>query len=261
MVKEGDLVILYFDEKSEFVLEVKKGIKFSTHHGTIKLEDLIDQEYGTEIKTHLNKPFYLLRPSISDLMMKVRRQTTIVYPKDAGFMILRTGIGPGSKVIEIGTGSGALTILLANTVRPDGRIYTYERRKDFFENSQRNVKRCGFDQFVEFYHVDVAKDGLKQTAVDAVFIDIPEPWTVIGQARKSLSGGSHLVSLSPNIEQVKKTKEVLDVEKFKRIGVFEIMLRDILIRHTGTRPKERAITHTAYLITGQKTIEPNESSQ
>ncbi|MEO0226398.1 MAG: tRNA (adenine-N1)-methyltransferase, partial [candidate division WOR-3 bacterium] len=244
---------IYFDEKSEYLLEIKRGLTFSTHQGNIKLDEIIGQRFGAELKTHLNKPFYLLKPSIADLMMKVRRQTTIVYPKDAGMMVLKTAIGPGSKVIEIGTGSGALTLLLARMVQPDGKIYTYERRSEFIEVSKKNLTRCGLSDYVEFILSDVAKEGLKHKEVDAIFIDIPEPWTVIEPASIALAGGHHLVSLSPNIEQIKKTKEILEIKNFKRIETSEIMMREILIRHTGTRPRERSITHTAYLLFAQKT--------
>jgi len=253
MIKEGDLVIIYFDEKSEFLLEIKKTINFSTHRGNIKLVDLIGQDYGSELKTHLGKPFHLLKPSTSDLMMKVRRKTTIIYPKDAGLMILKTCIGPGSKIIEIGTGSGAMTILLANIIRPEGKVYTYERRSEFLENAKKNIERIGLESYVEFFLGDVEKEGLNQEGVDAVFIDVPEPWTVIAHARKALAGGHHLVSLSPNVEQIKKTKETLEIENFQRIEVCEVLVRDLLVRHTGTRPRERAITHTAYLLVAQKT--------
>lgn len=252
MINEGELVIVYFDEKSEFLLEVKKQINFSTQYGIIRLADLIGQDYGAEFMTHLNKPFYLLRPALSDLMMKVKRKTTIIYPKDAGILILKTAIGPGSKVIEIGTGSGAMTILLANTIRPDGRVFTFERRSEFLENARKNVTRVGLEAYVEFNLADVGKDGLNQTGVAAVFIDVPEPWTVIAPARQALMAGHHLVSLSPNIEQIRKTKETLEANSFKRIEVIEVLVREILVRHTGTRPSERAITHTAYLLFAQK---------
>jgi len=253
MVKEGDLVIIYFDEKSEFLLEVRKMLSFSTHCGNIKLADLVGQDYGAEMKTHLGKPYYLMRPSIFDLMMKVRRQTTIIYPKDAGLMLLKTAVGPGSQVVEIGTGSGAMTIALANAVRPQGTVYTYERRLEFVENSKRNVGRCGLAEYVRFRHADVAADGINEKNVDAVFIDVPEPWAVIGAAAGALASGHHLVSLSPNIEQIKKTKETLEARNFRRIEICEILVREMLLRHTGTRPRERSITHTAYLVFAQKT--------
>lgn len=252
MVKQGDLVIIYFDEKSEFLLEIKAMGSFSTHHGNILLADLIGQEYGAEMKTHLGKSYYLLRPSTFDLMMKVRRQTTIIYPKDAGLMLLKTAVGPGSHVVEIGTGSGAMTIVLANAVRPHGTVHTYERRREFMENSKRNVERCRLAEYVEFRCADPAADGIVEKNVDAVFIDVPEPWSVIGAAAGALAGGHHLVSLSPNIEQIKMTKETLEARDFRRIDICEVLVRKMLLRHTGTRPCERSITHTAYLVFAQR---------
>jgi tRNA (adenine57-N1/adenine58-N1)-methyltransferase len=187
-------------------------------------------------------------------MMKVRRTTTIVYPKDLGYLLLETAVGPGSRVIELGTGSGALTLVLAKLVAPDGVVYSYDRREDFIENARKNIERVGYAHNVEFSCVDVADKGFSHTDVDAVFIDVPEPWAIVPKASEALKGGHHLVSWSPNVEQVKRTIETLESNNFKRIKVKEIIERELLVRLQGVRPRERGITHTAYLIRAQKII-------
>ena len=202
----------------------------------------------------LGKDFYCLKPSTADLMMKVRRTTTIVYPKDLGYLMLETAVGPGSRVIETGTGSGALTMVLAKFVAPDGMVYSYERREDFIENARKNIERVGYADTVEFACVDVAEKGFNQTDIDAIFIDVPEPWAVVPKAAAALKGGHHLVSWSPNVEQVKRTIEALEACNFKRIKVKEIIEREMLVRLQGVRPRERGITHTAYLLSAQRIL-------
>ncbi len=253
LIRPGDLVYIYLDEKRQFLIQVASKMKLSTDFGDIKIDDLFNKEFGYMGKTHLGKNFYCLKPTIKDLMLKIKRKTTIVYPKDLGYLLFETAIGPGSKVIEIGTGSGALTLFLSKIVAPDGVVYSYERNREFLENAKKNLEKIANKSQIEFFHSDVATDGFVQTDVDAVFVDVPEPWDIIPKAVVALKNGHHLVSWSPNIEQVKRTVEALEKTGFIRINVCEILQRDMLVRERGVRPRERGITHTAYLVSATKT--------
>ncbi|HIE05998.1 MAG TPA: tRNA (adenine-N1)-methyltransferase [bacterium (Candidatus Stahlbacteria)] len=252
-MKEGERVVIFRDRRANYLVRLKKGLTLRTHHGDIKHDDILGLDYGSLIKTHLGKDFYILPPTHYDRMMKVKRKTTIVYPKDAGWFMLKTSVGPGSRVIEVGTGSGSLTIFLASIVGKEGKVYSYERRDDLLENAIGNVESYGLKDRVVFHLEDVEAKGFKEREVDAVFLDVPEPWTLIPHARKALKGGYHLVSLSPNVEQVKKTVLEMKVNNFIRNEIVEILLREIMVREVGTRPREQAIVHTGYLITAQKT--------
>jgi tRNA (adenine57-N1/adenine58-N1)-methyltransferase len=185
-------------------------------------------------------------------MFKAKRKTTVVYPKDLGLMILETAIGPGSHVIDIGTGSGVMALVLAQLVAPDGMIFSYERREEFIGNAQENIERVGSAQYVTCHHWDAAEKGFKETNVDAIFIDVPEPWTIVPHAAEALKGGHHLISWSPNVEQVKRTVEALEEHSFTRIKVSAVTEQELLVRQQGVRPRERGITHTAYLVRANK---------
>jgi len=252
MLKAGDLVLFYHNERAKYLITLQEKGSFSSHKGNISFPEVLQKDYGDVVNTQIGTSFHILKPTLADLSMKVRRTTTIVYPKDAGLMILQSFVFPGAKVIECGTGSGALTIILANFVRPSGKIYSYEARQEFSDNAKSNVAKVGLSDYVEFFCADVEKEGFKQTGVDAVFIDLPEPWTAIKPAYDALKGGHSYVSLSPNTEQVRKTKTVLELEGFVRIKIIEILERELLVRITGTRPTERMISHTAYLVFAQK---------
>ena len=254
LIKEKDLVMLYLDERRQFLVQAVSGLRVSTDHGDLNLSQIIGQPFGFIGKTHLGRDFFCLKPSTADLMMKVKRTTTIVYPKDLGYLLLETSVGPGSRVIELGTGSGALTMVLAKLVSPTGTVYSYDRRDDFIENAKRNLTHVGYASNVEFTCADVAREGFSQTGVDAVFIDVPEPWDIVPKAYEALKGGHHLVSWSPNVEQVKRTIDALEAHNFKCIRTKEIIEREILVRLQGVRPRERGITHTAYLTRAQKIL-------
>ena len=254
VIEAGDLVLIYLDQKRQFLVQISGGLKLSSDHGTMETDSIIGKPFGYTGTTHLGHPFYCLRPSISDVMLKVKRMTTIVYPKDLGYILLETSIGPGSRVIEVGTGSGALTIALAKLVAPDGVVFSYERREEFKENAQKNIERAGCVDNVQFRVCDVAVDGFSETDVDVVFIDVPEPWAIIPHAARAVKSGHYVVSWSPNVEQVKRTIDMLKAHHFIRITAHEMMLRELLVRTQGTRPRERSITHTAYLVRAQKIL-------
>ncbi len=259
LIQAGDLVLIYLDAKRQFLVQMASGLKLSSDHGAMDVDSIIGKPFGYTGTTHLGHPFYCLKPSISDIMLKVKRMTTIVYPKDLGYLLLETSIGPGDRVIEVGTGSGALTIALAKLVARDGVVYSYERRDEFVQNAKKNVERAGCLKNVEFRICDVAADGFSDKDVDAVFIDVPEPWAIIPHAADAVKTGHYVVSWSPNVEQVRRTIEVMKEHHFVRISAHEMILRELLVRTQGTRPRERSITHTAYLVKAQKVIPLNNT--
>ncbi len=249
-MKKDEIILLYCDEKANYLVSYEKNKEIHTHKGKIVLPAKLS--YGDVVYSSKNLPFYVLYPDTAYLSIKVRRKTTIVYPKDAGFILLNLGVKSGDSVLEVGTGSGALTIILSNAVGKDGRVYSFERRKNFLENAKKNFENFSKFKNVSFYNMDLEKN-IPDIEVDSAFIDVPEPWKLISNVKEVLKPGRILGSLSPHVEQIKKTKDKMIEVGFVRIRVYEIILREILVRGEGTRPKEYHITHTGYLIFGNKT--------
>ncbi len=252
MIKEGELILLYNSEDTQYLIALPKEGQFSTHKGSISFAEIRNKNFGDKVLSHTQYPFYILRPTLRDIEMKVRRKTTIIYPKDAGFILLNSLLFPGAKVLEVGTGSGAFTIILANFVRPAGKVYSYDMREEFLELARWNLQRAGLLEYVELIKRDVAKEGFTESEADCIFVDVACPWELIKECQNALKGGATFAALSPNIEQVQKTVRTLELEGFVRLKVYEIIEREIMVRLTGTRPKERGIVHTAYLLFAQK---------
>ncbi|HID40622.1 MAG TPA: tRNA methyltransferase, partial [Pyrodictium sp.] len=121
---------------------------FSTHLGIIKAEDLSNLKNGDIIKSHLGEEFIYLEDSFIDKILFIKRGPQITHQKDIGLLISLTGLSSGWKVVEGGSGSGYMTAFLANIVKPNGKIYSYEKRDDFYTIAKKNLEFLGLSDYV-----------------------------------------------------------------------------------------------------------------
>jgi len=183
------------------------------------------------------------------------RKTQIIYPEDAGLIIMYSGIRPGNKVIEAGCGSGALTCILGTYVQPNGHVYSYDIREKSLRTAKRNIMRANLQEFVSIDKGDILIDELDHKNVDSVILDMPQPWEAISNVKKYLKLSGTLVSFSPTIEQVKKTTFALQKNEFTEIYTYELIKRTMQVKENATRPQVRMIGHTGYITIGRKILE------
>jgi tRNA (adenine57-N1/adenine58-N1)-methyltransferase len=252
--RDGDLAELVGLRHKHFILTLKSGAKFETHKGVLLHDDLIGKPWGTQVFSHIGSPFFLLQPSLADLLTDLPRTTQILYPKDIGFILVTMGVGPGKKVVEAGTGSGSMTIAAAYAVGHEGHIVSYEVRPDMQNLAKKNVERVGLSARVEFKLRDIAQ-GIDETDADAFFLDVPNPWDYIPQVRAALKPGAFLCSLVPTFNQVENLLLALRRGNFAFIEVCEILLRYFKPEPARIRPTDRMVAHTGFLIFGRR-IEP-----
>ena len=176
---DGDLAQLVGLRHKHFILTLQAGAKFETHRGILQHDDLIGKPWGTQVFSHINAPFFLLQPSLADLINELPRTTQILYPKDIGFILITMGVGPGQTVMEAGTGSGSMTTALAFSVGPQGRVISYEVKQDAQNLARKNLTRFGLDARVDFKLRDI-QQGFDETNVDAFFLDVPNPYDYTG---------------------------------------------------------------------------------
>src|SRR5919108_1861394 len=187
-IDEGSYVLLFHTSRKKWLVKATYNKEMHTHLGVIDISTIIGMEYGSVIKSTEGKTIYLIQPTIYDFIMKSERKTQIIYPKDLGFIVARAGLINGSVVLEIGTGSGALTTFMASIVKPDGHIYTFDINPDFMAVARRNLQKAGLTQFVTSYQYDPHL-GLDLKDADIAIVDLGDPWTVIPHVYNSLKRG------------------------------------------------------------------------
>ncbi|MHA1819054.1 MAG: tRNA (adenine-N1)-methyltransferase [Promethearchaeota archaeon] len=252
LIKDGDLVYIYYDRRRKWIRKVKKDEKFHCDKGFFEFNDIIGQEFGLCLSLKpTGKRIYIFKPILSDIIMEIKRVSQIIYPKDIGLILMYAGIGPGTTIIEAGTGSGSLTSMLANYVRPTGHVYTYDIRPNALKQAKKTIRRLGLEEYVTFDLKDIRSE-VEQKEVDVVVLDIPTPWEAISYVKKLLKNSGILVSFSPVMEQVIKTHKALREARYFDIKTFELLERRYQVKENATRPEFDMIGHSGYITFARK---------
>lgn len=237
-----DSLILLLGRKSYLI----RPIKFSCEFGFCDLRKLIGKKFGARIKIG-KESFTIVRPTIIDLLKKAKRGPQIIMPKDAGMIVSVTGCSPGWKVVDAGTGSGFLSMLLANL---GCNVYTYEKKKEFYEIAKKNVKNFGLKNIL-LKNADIAK-GIKEKNVDLITLDMQNPEKIVKYAFNSLKAGGWLAVYSMHIEEVKRVYEEFNKYDFTDIKILENIQREWQSIGKLTRPKNYMLAHTGFLTFARK---------
>ncbi len=247
LIHDGDFVYIFLDAKRNWIRKVQAGDSFHSNKGLIPYDDIIGKPFGIRIDSHSGITFQIHRPSSTDIQIAMGRNTQIIYPKDAGTILIEAGIEAGSRVVESGTGSGALTGILARAVGSSGHVYTYEAREDMFLGAKKNLEKFGLIENVTQYHQDI-HDGIKEENADAIVFDLATPWELTDIAHRALKPSHFLASYSPTIEQVMKTcKALSESGRWGMIKTLEVLEREIMVRENKTRPTTWMVAHTGYM--------------
>ena len=259
IARDGDLAELVGLRHKHFIITLQAGAEFQTHRGVLQHDDLIGKPWGSQVFSHIGAPFFLLQPSLADLLIDLPRSSQILYPKDIGFILVTMGIAQGQTVMEAGTGSGSMTIALASAVGSEGRVISYEQRQDMQNLARKNLERVGLDSRVDFKLRDIA-GGFDETNCDAFFLDVPNPYDYIPQVRAAIKPGGFFCALIPTFNQVEKTLYALRRNRFAFIETCELLLRYFKSEPSRIRPTDRMVAHTGFLVFARR-IEPSEDER
>jgi len=251
-IEEGSQVLLYQDSRRKWVTRVSKT-KFHTHRGFLELDGIIGKKYGESVKTSMGQSLTLFRPRGIDLVDVFDRPTQILYPKDIGYSLYQLGVKSGDRILEVGTGSGAMTASLAQAVQPEGHVFSYEMRPEFLEAARTNIDKAGLSKWVTLHHKDPS-DGFDEDGASAIVVDLGDPWKMVAPAWRSLVGGGMLAGFTPTVNQLEKLAAALRDGGFIILEAVEVFLRELKTETGKLRPESRMVGHTAYVTIARKTL-------
>jgi tRNA (adenine57-N1/adenine58-N1)-methyltransferase len=238
-----DREVTVVKEKQFYVDDFSKD--FSTPYGTIKKADL--KKTGI-VKSSQSKEFNIFDASFIDNYKRIRRLPQIIPLKDIGHIISSTGAGPGSVVVEGGTGSGALAIMLARHCR---KVYSYETEKKHLDIARENVKLLGIKNLVLKNKSMYSR--IDEKNADLVCLDLPEPWKAVEPASKALKPGGFIVSYSPTITQTADfVNALLGRKDFVHIKTVEVIERGWEVEKRKVRPRSKSNIHSGFITLGRR---------
>jgi tRNA (adenine57-N1/adenine58-N1)-methyltransferase len=235
----------------QYLITLKAGNTFHTHAGIVAHENVIGALEGSLIRSTTDRSFLVVRPTMSDVVLKMPRGAQVIYPKDLGTILMMADIAPGMKVLESGVGSGALSMTL---LRAGASITGYEIREDFANHARKNVvEMLGPDIDYNIKIRDVTL-GIDETDFDRILLDMPEPAAVVPHAEKALRPGGIFLAYLPTINQTQLLRETLRQHAFGLEETVEILRRTWHVDGRSVRPDHRMVGHTGFLTTARRVV-------
>ena len=220
---------------------VAPSLPYNTEHGLVRSTGRTESSTG--------EPFTVVEPRFVDLWLKLKRGPQWSHPKDLSLVLGLTGLGPGWKVVDAGSGTGFAASFFAYHVRPNGHVYSYDIRPKNISIARENAELFGLQDYISFKEGDVSK-GIDERDVDLVFFDLPEPWAAYKHAADALKLGGFLVLYLPTVDQVTRARDELP-DCFTPFEVYELVLRRW--KSTGPlRPENTGLLHTAFILISRK---------
>ncbi len=249
----GDKALLIDGKGRRYLVTLRPGGEFHTHAGVTPHDDILSVPEGSTVRSTSGARYLVLRPTLSDFVLSMPRGAQVIYPKDLGPLLMLADVFPGARVLEAGVGSGALSMTL---LRAGADVVGYELREDFANKARANV-RSFLGQGVP-YRVEQRDvyEGIDESGLDRILLDLPEPWRVAKHAATALRPGGILVSYLPTIGQVAQLREALDAGPFVLAETIEVLQRSWHVEGQSVRPDHRMVAHTGFLTAARRAADP-----
>jgi tRNA (adenine57-N1/adenine58-N1)-methyltransferase len=248
ILSDGDRVLLIDPKDRRYLIALRAGARFHTHMGIVSHDDLIGTPEGSTVLGSTGRRFMVVRPTLSDTVLKMPRGAQVIYPKDLGAILIEADIAPGVKTLEAGVGSGALSMAL---LRAGAEVVGYELREDFADRARGNVEAMLGGEAPYRVELRDVYEGIDQRGLDRILLDLPEPWRVLPHAEEALRPGGILCAYLPSINQTAQLREALERSGFGMASTLEVLHRTWHIEARSVRPDHRMVGHTGFLTTAR----------
>jgi len=250
----GERVTLTDPKGRRHSVVLTAGAQFHTAKGPVNHDQLISQPEGVVVTTAGGTAFVAMRPLLNEFTVTMRRGAAVIYPKDAGQILMSADIFPGARVLEAGAGSGALTCSLIRVIGPTGRLISYERREDFANLARRNVESF-FGTSPDNWELRLGDlvTSLTEEPLDRVILDMLAPWDCIAALAELLVPGGVFCAYVTTTTQLAQTVETLRAHTgFTEPEATESLVRGWHVQGLAVRPRHDMVGHTGFVITARR---------
>ena len=256
-LSEGEVIVLVDKVGRRHRVRLRPGEKHSIHSGFVQHDDLIGRPEGTVVTTQMGARLLAVRPTFAEQVTGRRRQTQPIYPKDLGAILVAADLYPGARVLEAGTGTGALTMAAVRAVGERGSVVSYEVREEFLEAATRAVvDTLGSVPGNLTLKLGDVYAGIEERDLDRVLLDVAEPWQAVPHVKAALRPGGIVFAHCPNVSQVQRFFDCLrEVRGFGMLEAFELLQRGWTVRGRSMRPSHRMVAHTGFLCFARRLAE------
>jgi protein-L-isoaspartate(D-aspartate) O-methyltransferase len=140
------------------------------------------------VPRHEFVPSDLMEMAYDDRALPIGFEQTISQPYTVAFMCQEARIGPGDKVLEVGTGSGYGAAVLSLLAR---EVHTVERIETLYRAAQERLARLGYHKV--HCHLDDGTLGLPREAPFDAIVVAAGAETIPSAYKEQLSDGGRLV--------------------------------------------------------------------
>lgn len=251
--EQGERALLLDSRGRRFLVRLEAGGTWHYHGGAVQHDLLLGAPEGTVVHSSTGAVLTGFRPRLTDFVLKMPRGAQVVYPKDLAAIVMFADVFPGARVLEAGTGSGALTLALARAVGSDGLVVSYELRQEFLDTATRNVETFfgAVPAWVQLRLGDLREVASTGERFDRVVLDMPEPWGVLEEVGAAIDPGGVVCGYVPTTIQVQQFVLEMDRRGYGQVETFEVLLRSWHVTERSVRPDHRMVAHTGFLTVGR----------
>ena len=252
MSLDNSLVVIQSKNK-KYLTVLTSGDEFIINDGKISYDDI--KTLPVQVQSSTGDYFNIYTPTYKEFVLLMRRGPQIIYPKDVGSIIVDGNIKNNSTVLEIGTGSGALTLFLILILGKEGKLYSFDNKNQY--RAEKTIERYlstlnkDIESNLKLINSELINFSLEslEEKIDTIVTDVPEPWDFFENniINKDLSWVSYL----PSISQVEKISVCLKENNFQNIEIKETLERYWIIKENILRPKNEMVGHTGFIVSGR----------
>ena len=250
---DNELIIVKTDNNKYLaVIDITK--EFITNEGKFNFKDI--KSIPSIVKSSTDQKFKIYRPTFKEFILLMKRGPQIIYPKDVAQIVLESNIHNSSKVLEIGSGSGALTLYLYTILKNTGVLYSLDSSKINQRRADKTISRyistlsdeSNDITFINQELVNFEYKALNEN-LDAIITDVPEPWEFF--TNNKIKNSVTWVSYLPSMTQIMRMNDALKEQQFQDVEIKEVILRDWVVDEKIVRPSNKLVSHTGFLISAR----------